>query len=152
VKTLESKETRAQRKKTVTHNSVFAAHRLKNAVPRLRDGIFLSDEPRISRIGYRTRLACWFRRLAETIFESGNRESRKTTKRKGFNLARYELPISTPVMKTSAPPKPTCNAAETVGVSIYRCRIQVIVASSTSTTPKATTIATRKAGIKNGNV
>jgi hypothetical protein len=26
---------------TVTHNSVFAAHRLKNAVPRLRDGIFL---------------------------------------------------------------------------------------------------------------
>ena len=28
VKTLESKETRAQRKKTVTHNSVFAAHRL----------------------------------------------------------------------------------------------------------------------------
>src|SRR5207244_7042526 len=41
VKTLESKEPRAQRKKTVTHNSVFAAHRLKNAVPRLRDGIFL---------------------------------------------------------------------------------------------------------------
>src|SRR5262249_8043954 len=28
-KTLESKETRAQRRKTVTHNSVFAAHRLK---------------------------------------------------------------------------------------------------------------------------
>jgi hypothetical protein len=26
---------------TVTHNSAFAAHRLKNAVPRLRDGIFL---------------------------------------------------------------------------------------------------------------
>jgi hypothetical protein len=31
VKTLESKETKAQRRKTVTHNSVFAAHRLKNA-------------------------------------------------------------------------------------------------------------------------
>jgi hypothetical protein len=29
VKTLESKETRAQRRKTVTHNSVFAAHRLQ---------------------------------------------------------------------------------------------------------------------------
>ncbi len=26
---------------TVTHNPVFAAHRLKNAVPRVRDGIFL---------------------------------------------------------------------------------------------------------------
>jgi hypothetical protein len=39
VKTLESKETRAQRKKTITHNSVFAAHRL-NAVLRLQDGIF----------------------------------------------------------------------------------------------------------------
>jgi hypothetical protein len=35
---LESKETRAQRKKTVTHNSVFAAHR-RNAVPPTRDGI-----------------------------------------------------------------------------------------------------------------
>jgi len=35
VKTLESKETKAQKEKTVTHNSVFAAHRLKNAVPRL---------------------------------------------------------------------------------------------------------------------
>jgi hypothetical protein len=29
VKTLESKETRASKKKTVTHNSVFAAHRLQ---------------------------------------------------------------------------------------------------------------------------
>jgi hypothetical protein len=29
VKTLESKETEAQRNETVTHNSVFAAHRLK---------------------------------------------------------------------------------------------------------------------------
>jgi hypothetical protein len=37
VKTLESKETRAQRKKTVTHNSVFAAHRL------MPDGDFKID-------------------------------------------------------------------------------------------------------------
>jgi hypothetical protein len=29
VKTLESKETKAQRNETVTHNSVFAAHRLQ---------------------------------------------------------------------------------------------------------------------------
>jgi type III secretory pathway lipoprotein EscJ len=29
VKTLESKETRASKKATVTHNSVFAAHRLQ---------------------------------------------------------------------------------------------------------------------------
>ena len=28
-------------KRRIAHNSVFAAHRLKNAVPRLRDGIFL---------------------------------------------------------------------------------------------------------------
>jgi hypothetical protein len=43
VKTLESKETRAQRKKTVTHNSVFAAHRLKmpDAIPKSTSGIFL---------------------------------------------------------------------------------------------------------------
>lgn len=67
-------------------------------------------------------------------------------------LVRYELPISTPVIKTSAPPSPTCNAADTVGVSIYRCRIHVIVASSIKTTLKATIIATRKAGIRKGNV
>jgi hypothetical protein len=36
-KTLESKETKAQRKKTVTHNSVFAAHRL------MPDGDFKID-------------------------------------------------------------------------------------------------------------
>ena len=51
-KTLESKETKAQREKTVTHNSVFAATSTQNAVPRLRDGIFLfwETEPRITRI------------------------------------------------------------------------------------------------------
>ena len=32
---------RGSEKTTITHNSVFAAHRLKNAVPRVRDGIFL---------------------------------------------------------------------------------------------------------------
>ena len=31
---------------------------------------------------------------------------------------RYELPIKIPVIKTSAPPKPTCSAAEGIGVSI----------------------------------
>jgi len=36
---------------TVTHNSVFAAHRLKNAVPRLRDGIFLFLEIEIRNAG-----------------------------------------------------------------------------------------------------
>ena len=30
----------------------------------------------------------------------------------------HELPINTPVKNTSAPPNPTCNAAENVGVSI----------------------------------
>ncbi len=87
VKPLESKETKAQREKTVTHNSVFAAHRLKNAVPRLRDGIFLfrcsggrvgrKKLPRITRmkrIGERARHGRWFRRLAETILAGGVRE------------------------------------------------------------------------------
>src|ERR1043165_5197310 len=45
VKTLESKETRAQREKTLTHNSVFAAHRLKCriSISRSISGIFLSS-------------------------------------------------------------------------------------------------------------
>jgi hypothetical protein len=30
----------------------------------------------------------------------------------------YDFPIRTPVMKTSTPPKPTCSAAETQGVSM----------------------------------
>jgi hypothetical protein len=30
----------------------------------------------------------------------------------------HDLPISTPVMNTSTPPKPTCRAAETQGVSM----------------------------------
>ena len=30
----------------------------------------------------------------------------------------HELPISTPVMNTSAPPSPICSAAETHGLSI----------------------------------
>ncbi|MEY2394066.1 MAG: hypothetical protein QOF94_411 [Acidobacteriaceae bacterium] len=37
---------------------------------------------------------------------------------KGPHLVRYELPISTPVIKTRTPPRPTCNAADTVGVSM----------------------------------
>jgi hypothetical protein len=37
---------------TVTHNSVFAAHRLKNAVPRLRDGIFLFWVDRLLKCGF----------------------------------------------------------------------------------------------------
>jgi hypothetical protein len=35
-----------------------------------------------------------------------------------FRGGSYELPISTPVMKTNTPPKPTCNAAEIHGVSM----------------------------------
>jgi len=36
----------------------------------------------------------------------------------GARLVVYELPINTPVANTSAPPRPTCKAAETVGVSM----------------------------------
>ena len=33
-------------------------------------------------------------------------------------VAHYELPISIPVTNTSAPPSPTCNAADGIGVSM----------------------------------
>ena len=69
-----------------------------------------------------------------------------------FQLMRQELPINTPVPKTNAPPKATSVAAESSGVSIKRCRIQVMTASSTRTTKKAMVIATWKLGIKNGSV
>ena len=42
-----------------------------------------------------------------------------------------------PVINTSTPPKPTCRAAESGGVSIYLLRIQLITASSASTTQMA---------------
>src|SRR5581483_10082828 len=61
----------------------------------------------------------------------------------------YELPIRTPVAKTSAPPRPTWSAAEITGVSINRSRIQVIAASSSTTTTIAAVIAAVKEGSKN---
>src|SRR5215472_6664782 len=69
-----------------------------------------------------------------------------------YNLHSHELPISTPVMNTSAPPSPTCSAAVTQGVSMYRRRIQVIVPNSESTTIPAAHNAARKSLIKNGSV
>ena len=51
----------------------------------------------------------------------------------------YDLPMSMPVMNTSAPPSPTCRAAENTGVSMNRCRTQVMTPSSTRTTTMAIT-------------
>ena len=64
----------------------------------------------------------------------------------------YDFPISTPVMNTSAPPSPTCRAAENVGVSMYRCRTQVMTPSSTRTTTIAIPRANGKSLIRNGRV
>jgi len=50
-------------------------------------------------------------------------------------------PISRPVTNTRTPPRPTCRAAVSGGVSMYRCRIQLMAASSTRTTAVATTSA-----------
>jgi hypothetical protein len=50
VKTLESKETKAQRNETVTHNSVFAAHRLNAGPECFRGRHFLFLKPRITRM------------------------------------------------------------------------------------------------------
>src|SRR6202162_6401945 len=63
-----------------------------------------------------------------------------------------ELPISTPVPKTKAPPSATCVAADMIGVSMYRCRIQVMTASSTRTTRIAIVIAAWNLGIRKGSV
>src|SRR5712692_6005648 len=60
--------------------------------------------------------------------------------------------MSMPVMNTSAPPSPTCRAAENVGVSMYRCRTQVMTPSSTRTTAIAIPRANRKSLIRNGRV
>ncbi len=49
-----------------------------------------------------------------------------------------------PVMNTSAPPSPTCRAAENTGVSMNRCRTHVMTPSSTRTT----TIAIPKGKLK----
>src|ERR1035438_2460819 len=38
----------------------------------------------------------------------------------------YDLPMRIPVTNTSAPPSPTCIAAENTGVSMNRCRTHVI--------------------------
>ena len=57
------------------------------------------------------------------------------------SLAPQDDPISRPVTNTKTPPRPTCTAAVTGGVSMYRCRIQLIASSSTNTTAMATTIA-----------
>src|SRR5260370_15059103 len=62
----------------------------------------------------------------------------------------YDLPMSTPVMNTSAPPSPTCRAAENVGVSMYRCLTQVMTPSSTRTTTTAIPRANGKSLIRNG--
>src|ERR1022692_4217465 len=37
----------------------------------------------------------------------------------------YDLPMRIPVTNTSAPPSPTCIAAENTGVSMNRCRTHV---------------------------
>src|SRR6266849_220104 len=70
----------------------------------------------------------------------------------GLEDGHYDLPISTPVMNTSAPPSPTCRAAENVGVSMYRCRTQVMTPSSTRTTAIAIPRANGKSLIRNGRV
>ena len=53
----------------------------------------------------------------------------------------HDFPMRMPVRKTSAPPRPTCRAAENTGVSMNRCRTHEITPSSTRTTtiaiPKA---------------
>jgi hypothetical protein len=71
VKTLESKETKAQRNETVTHNSVFAAHRLqcRMTIARSTSGILLSSTADCAdaRDLERTRPACSFQGPAESI-------------------------------------------------------------------------------------
>src|SRR5205823_5436156 len=54
--------------------------------------------------------------------------------------------------KTSAPPTTTCTRLRPHGVSMYRCRIQAISTSSTSTTATAIQVATRMSGIRYGSV
>jgi hypothetical protein len=66
VKTLESKETRAQRRKTVTHNSVFAAHRLQcrmtNREIDIRHFVFLlTADCTENQLGYK--MAKWINRI-----------------------------------------------------------------------------------------
>jgi hypothetical protein len=56
-------------------------------------------------------------------------------------LAPQDDPISRPVTNTKTPPRPTCTAAVSGGVSMYRCRIQLIASSSITTTATATTSA-----------
>src|SRR3954447_18467170 len=69
------------------------------------------------------------------------------------NLNRHqELPIITPQRNTRTPPRATCIAAENHGVSMYRCRIQLIIASSTTTTITASVVAARKSEIRYGSV
>jgi hypothetical protein len=64
----------------------------------------------------------------------------------------HELPMSTPVMNTSTPPRPTCSAAVRGRVSMYLVRTQVMTPSSTTTTIMAAVIATVNAGIRHGSV
>ena len=60
----------------------------------------------------------------------------------------YELPIKIPARKTSAPPSPTCNRADTSGVSMNLCRTHEMAPSSASTTHTATLVAVFTFGIK----
>ena len=55
-------------------------------------------------------------------------------------------------MNTSAPPSPTCRAAENTGVSMNRCRTHVMTPSSTRTTTIAIPRANRNSVIRNGRV
>ena len=64
----------------------------------------------------------------------------------------YDLPMRMPVMNKSAPPSPTCRAAENTGVSMNRCRTQVMTPSLTRTTPIAIARATRNSGTRKGRV
>jgi hypothetical protein len=66
------------------------------------------------------RTSCWFAVHART-FDRPSRHARRP-----LESALHEL-ISIPVTNTSAPPNPTCRAAEGMDVSMLRCRIQVMV-------------------------
>ena len=70
----------------------------------------------------------------------------------GSNTSHYDRPIRIPAMNTSTPPSPTCRAAETTGVSMKRCRTQVMMPSSTRTMAIAIASASLNSLMRNGRV
>lgn len=78
---------------------------------------------------------------APIVLETPQLCARQSNRSQAFLDRCYDLPMRMPVRNTSAPPRPTCRAAENTGVSMNLCRTHVMTPSSTRTTtiaiPKA---------------